>query len=139
MVCAITGSRRNKMEQVLNKLLMCSTLTLLVTISEFVFSYHTQLLCLEVLANQSLFHLLVLLSATASYIVSIERRIWHLSAMLKVHDSFNDTYIISQLSHQPWKRSSYGWARINLVGLLSSLIFLGCLCFQSLILVLQVS
>ena len=97
----------------LARLIFCAAFTLGLTISEFVLSNTTHSISLLVVANQSFYNLLTLLTG--------------ISGIAMVN---SDAKTITQ-------KSTFGWHRIETVGALSSLVFLGSLSFGTAIEALQ--
>ncbi|TRY61336.1 hypothetical protein TCAL_07445 [Tigriopus californicus] len=87
-----------------SKLIICALLTLILLISELVIGQFSHCLTLQAVTNQSLYNLLTLTSAIVA--LKLEGR----SPRLDL-------------------RSSFGWARLEVVGSLSSLVFLASLSF----------
>lgn len=84
---------------------MCSCVTLGLTIGEFFVSNYTHSITLLVVANHSFYNLLTLVFGTASI------------ALMKSNAKFLTSKV------------TYGWNRMEVVGSMISLVFLGSLCF----------
>lgn len=87
-----------------SKLIVCALFTLLLLVSELVTGQFSHCLTLQAITNQSLYNLLTLTSAIVA--LKLEGRSQKLDL-----------------------RSSFGWARLEVVGSLSSLVFLASLSF----------
>jgi len=87
------------------RLILCSCVTLGLTIGEFFVSNYTHSITLLVVANHSFYNLLTLVFGTASI------------ALMKSNAKFLTSKV------------TYGWNRMEVVGSMISLVFLGSLCF----------
>merc|ERR1712137_1107833 len=98
------------------RLYICAFATFGMTLAEFVLSHFTHSITLLVVANQSFYNLLTLITAAAS-----------------------STLMSKDEVSRSKSRSSFGWGRLEAVGSLCTLVFLGSLSFGTTIEALQVS